>query len=118
MIASAPQSSRCLARIGAATTGITKIPAFLKLSMYLPGLPAPVVTNGTFSSHTILTNSSVCGCMSMRFTPNGLSVRDLHVAISCLNTSGFMPPVAMIPRPPALEQAAAKAPVAILAIAP
>ena len=44
MMASAPWFTSRLARMEAATTGSTLIPASFHAGMYLPGLPAPVVT--------------------------------------------------------------------------
>ena len=61
-------------QMAAATTGMTVIPAAFHAAMYFPGFPAPVVTSFTPSSTTILANSSACGCISMMFTPKGLSV--------------------------------------------
>ena len=57
------------------------MPAFFHASMYLPGLPAPVVTIGTFSSMTSCARSSALGLMSMMFTPNGFCVFSLQIRI-------------------------------------
>ena len=46
-------------------TGITLIPAAFQASMYLPGLPAPVVTTGTPSSITSCASSSAFGLISI-----------------------------------------------------
>ena len=87
--------------------------------MYLPELPAPVVTTWTPSSTMIRAISSAQGFISIRLTPKGLSVRLLQMRISFRSMSAsFMWPVAMTPRAPALEQAAANSPVAMLAMPP
>ena len=119
MTASAPAFTRRLARMEAATTGKTFTPASFQAGMYLPGLPAPVVTTWTPSSMMIFAISSAQGFMSIRFTPKGLPVKLLQMRICSRSKSAFsMPPVAMTPRAPALEQAAANSPVAILAMPP
>ena len=56
--------------------------------------------------------------MSMRLTPKGLSVSSLARRISWRSLSPSQPPVAIMPRAPALEQAAANSPVAMLAMPP
>ena len=63
--------------------------------------------------------SSAQGFISIRFTPKGLSVRLLQMRI-CLRSrsASSIPPVAMTPSAPALEQAAANSPVAMLAMPP
>ena len=63
--------------------------------------------------------SSAQGFISIRFTPKGLSVRLLQMWI-CLRSrsASSIPPVAMTPKAPALEQAAANSPVAMLAMPP
>ena len=63
------------------TTGITLMPTFFHASIYFPGLPAPVVTIGTFSSMTSCARSSALGLISMMFTPNGFLVFSLQVRI-------------------------------------
>ena len=65
----------------AATTGSTLILAAFHAGMYLPGLPAPVVTTWTPSSMMIWAISSAQGFISIRFTPKGLSVRLLQIRI-------------------------------------
>ena len=50
--ASAPALSILFARATDGTTGITFMPASFHAAIYLPGLPAPVVTTGTPSSIT------------------------------------------------------------------
>ena len=52
---SAPMRSRRLARATLATTGSTLMPAALSAGRKGPGVPAPVVTTGTFSSMTTWT---------------------------------------------------------------
>ena len=94
------------------------MPAAFQASIYLPGLPAPVVTTGTPSSMTIRARSSVFGLISMMLTPKGLSVWALHLRISSRITSpGALPP-AMMPSPPALETAAASVDSATQAMPP
>ena len=58
------------------------------------------------------------GFISIRFTPKGLSVLSLAVRISRRRASASMPPEPTRPMAPALETAAAKAPVAMLAMPP
>ncbi len=48
--ASTPAFSKCLAKATEGTTGITLIPASFHIFIYFPGLPAPVIITGTFSS--------------------------------------------------------------------
>ena len=71
MRAEAPRRVISLAMATEATTGITRMPASFHRAMYLVGLPAPVVTTGTFFSMTISMSSSTCGCSSMMLTPKG-----------------------------------------------
>ena len=111
------RSSR-LARMGAATTGKTLMPASFQAGTYLPGLPAPVVTTLTPSSTTTLASSSMWGFISIRLTPKGLSVAALAMRISLRRVSASMPPEPIRPSAPALETAAANAPVAMLAMPP
>ena len=78
----------------------------------------PVVTTCTPSSTTIFANSSACGCMSIMFTPKGLFVSCLQRRMFSRRVSAFMPPAPIMPKAPALEQAAANSPVAMLAMPP
>ena len=94
------------------------MPAAFHIGTYLPGLPAPVVTTDTPSSTTICAKTSACGCMSMMFTPKGLSVNCLQRRMFWRRVSASMPPAPMMPSAPALEQAAANSPVAMLAMPP
>src|SRR5699024_10145842 len=82
------------------------------------GSPAPVVMTATFSSAAMAASCSTWGCMSMMFTPKGLSVRERQRRMLSWNTSGGMPPAPMRPRAPALDTAAANSAVAMLAIPP
>ena len=116
-MASAPAFSILLANATEATTGITFTPCAFHISIYFPGLPAPVVTTLTPSSHTILAISSACTSISIIFTPKGLSVSFLAFLISSLTQSVGAVPV-IIPRPPASLTAAAKDASAIQAIPP
>ena len=118
IIPSAPREARRFARATEDTTGKTMMPASLKRSMYFPGFPAPVVTTLTFSSATISAILSASGFISMILTPKGLSVSPLQIRICSRRVSAFMPPAPMIPRAPASETAAAKAPSAMLAMPP
>ena len=74
MTASAPARSMRFASATDATTGMTLMPAFFQLSIYLPGLPAPVVSTSIFSSMASWARSSAFGDSSMMFIPSGLSV--------------------------------------------
>ena len=56
--ADAPRRSMRLAIATEATTGMTLMPASFHIAMYLPGLPAPVVTTATFSSAATCATSS------------------------------------------------------------
>ena len=118
MTASTPARSTILASAVLATTGMMTIPASFHIFTKREGLPAPVVTTGTFSSATIFATSSTWGLMSMMFTPNGLSVAARHFLISSLTQSAFAFIAEMMPRPPALETALAKEASAIHAMPP
>ena len=72
--ASAPARAMRLASATDATTGITLMPALFQPSIYLPGLPAPVVSTSIFSSMASWARSSAFGESSMIFMPSGLSV--------------------------------------------
>ena len=76
MTASAPRLATSLARATAATTGITLAPDSFQAGMNRLGSPAPVVMTATFSSAAMAASCSTWGCMSMMFTPKGLSVRE------------------------------------------
>ncbi len=54
----------------------------------------------------------------MMFTPKGLVVNCLQRRMFSRRVSAFMPPAPMMPSAPALEQAAANSPVAMLAMPP
>ncbi len=118
MSASAPARSIRLASAADATTGITLIPAFFHISMYFPGLPAPVVTTLTPCSAQMRATSSANGLISMTLTPNGLSVRDFASRIIPSTTSPGAADAPIRPRPPALETAAASFASATHAIPP
>ena len=106
--ASAPARSIIFAMATLATTGMTTTPACFHASMNFAGLPAPVVTTGTFSSMTIFATSGAFGLSSMTFTPNGRSVRAFTSRICSLTTSGGALAAPMIPSPPAFDTAAAR----------
>ena len=116
--ASAPHCSILFARIELETTGITISPCSFHKGMNCAGLPAPVVTILTPSSTIISAICGASGFISIRFTPNGLSVKVLHFLIFSLSISVFIPPAPISPNPPALLTAAANSPVAIFAIPP
>ena len=78
IIASAPAAATRFASFTFGTTGITLMPAACNGSMKGTGLPAPKVTNAGFSSTMTARISSKFGAINIRFTPNGLSVKDLH----------------------------------------
>ena len=94
------------------------IPASFQAGMYRPGFPAPVVTTETPSSKMTRAMSSAQGFMSIRFTPKGFSVSARARRISLRTRSASQAPVAIIPKAPALEQAAANSPVAMFAMPP
>ena len=71
------------------------------------GVPAPVVTTGTFSSMITVTISLMFFIINIMLTPKGLSVNFLNSRISSRNCSPVIPPDAIIPSPPASETAAA-----------
>ena len=78
MMASAPATATRLASFTFGTTGITLISAACNGSMKGTGLPAPKVTKAGFSSTITAKISSKLGAINIKFTPNGLSVKDLH----------------------------------------
>ncbi|ETI85748.1 MAG: hypothetical protein Q615_SPAC00113G0423 [Streptococcus anginosus DORA_7] len=88
-------------------TGITLIPASLRAGRINLGVPAPVVTIGTFSSMITFTSSSTFFSISTTLTANGLSVSLRNSRISSRNWSPVIPPEAIIPKPPASETATA-----------
>ena len=88
-----------------------------QVSIYFPGLPAPVVTTATCSSTIKLAISSTFGAINIMFTPKGLSVNALAFFI-CSLTSSVCPTPDIIPNPPASLTAAAKEASAIHAIPP
>ena len=106
--ASAPLFSIRRACATEATTGITLMPASFHMPMYLPGIPAPVVTTLMPSSTTTFATSSAYGLINMTLTPNGFFVSSLALRISSRTTSpgALAPPIK--PRPPASETAAAR----------
>ena len=69
--------------------------------------PAKTMWETRRPRHTSMSAAS-SGCMVMRFTPNGWSVRSRVAAISASSWSGDMAPVAMTPKPPPLEMAATR----------
>ena len=94
------------------------IPASFQAGMNWPGFPAPVVTTCTPSSRITWAMPAAQGFISIRFTPKGLSVSSRARRISLRTRSASQAPVAIMPRAPALEQAAANSPVATLAMPP
>ncbi len=116
--AAAPARSARRARAGPATTGMTLLPASFQAGMYWPGLPAPVVMTAICSWASSAAMFSRSGFISMTLTPKGRSVRLRQISISLFSRWASQPPEPMTPSAPALETAAANAPVAILAIPP
>ena len=93
-------------------TRITLMPAAFRYGMYGSGL-RPAVSTTLIPPSMIARMYSGYGGLAkvgrkVRFTPNGLSVISRHFAISFASSSGvfWVRPV-MMPRPPALETAAA-----------
>ena len=80
--AAAPHLCIRFASATEATTGITFISASNHAFMYGSGVPAPVVTTGTFSSTKTFAISGAAGFKSITFTPNGLSVSPLVFLLS------------------------------------
>ena len=116
--ASAPHCCILFARATPATTGTTMMPASFHISIYFSGEPAPVVTTFTFSSAITFAISGALGFMSIRFTPNGLSVASRHFLIWSRSQFSSAPPTPMMPRPPASDTAAAMCQSATHAIPP
>ena len=114
----APPLSMSFASATLATTGITMTPASFHMSMYFAGFPAPVVTTFTFSSAMIFAISSASGFISMRLTPNGLSVSFFAATICSFTHEAGAPPAPMMPSPPALDTALASSWVATHAMPP
>ena len=69
-------------------TGNTLMPASFQAGMYLPGMPAPVVTTLTLSSAKSAASSSTCGCIIIRLTPKGLLVLARAMRICSRSWSG------------------------------
>ena len=85
------------------------MPASLTFFTASPGgMPPANTTWPIFSSMQTSTRASRSGCMVIRLTPNGCLVRSLVPRISARNSSGDIEPVAMTPKPPALEIAATR----------
>src|SRR5690606_1689987 len=100
------------------TTESTFTPASFNDGTYFPGLPAPVVTTGTFSSMTTRITSAAKGDSRYTLIPNGLEVSALTLCISFLTLSGSASPAAITPKAPASLTAAASSAVATKAIPP
>jgi hypothetical protein len=78
-----------LARDSAGAKAISLAPLSLILSIAQPGGSPPARTTWPISWFTQTSISSAsCGCMVIRLTPNGLSVRALVSAISVSRSSG------------------------------
>ena len=117
-IASAPASWIRFANFKEGTTGITLMPASWNGLIYGVGLPAPNVTKAGFSSMITSTNSSLFGAISIKLTPNGLSVNSLQARISLRVQSASRPPNAITPVAPAFATAATSVASETQAIAP
>jgi len=118
MTISAPACCIRKAKATVGTIGTTIMPSAFNLGMYLPGLPAPVVTNAGFISAMTSKMASVWGFIIMTLTPNGLSVSSRHFVMAARATSAGQAPVPMMPKAPLLLTAAANSAVAMLAMAP
>ena len=105
---STPASSHFLANFDELTTCATFMPASWKRCVYFFGLPAEVKTILHPSSIIMSMSESICGYISGRFTPQGLSVAALHFCICSLSRSTDIVPAPIRPRPPALLTAAAR----------
>ena len=116
--AEAPRRATIFASATDGTTGITFTPAASQPSMYLEGLPAPVVTTAMRSSATTAATSSANGLISITFTPKGLSVLARHFSISARSCAAFEFIAAMMPSPPALDTAEASDALATHAMPP
>ena len=116
--ASTPALSILFARATDATTGITLAPILLNFSIYLPGLPAPVVITLTSCLTTTSTTSSTKGERSIILTPNGFLVISFAFTISLSTQSAGALPAAIIPSPPASDTAEASSASATHAIPP
>src|SRR5690606_8879645 len=66
------------------------------------GTPPANTTCDTLCFLHTSTNSSICGCITIRFTPNGLSVSSLVATISLSSNSGDIELQAMTPNAPLL----------------
>ena len=104
--ASTPDRANFLARVSAGAKQITFAPNSLIASMLpLGGNPPASTTCVTRCfAHTAI-KSITCGCMVIRFTPNGFAVMALVAVISASSKSGVIAPQAITPNPPALEMA-------------
>ena len=105
--ASTPASCAFKANFTLLTTCTTVIPCCFKRAVWVLGFPADVKTIGIFSLIMISIISSMLGYNIGTFTPNGFKVAALHFVICSCNTSGYMDPAPIIPRPPALLTALA-----------
>ena len=75
--------------------------ALIASTLPLGGMPPANTTWLTACfAHTPISSVS-CGCMVMRLTPKGLSVRFAVSAISVSSSSGVIAPQAITPKPPA-----------------
>ena len=104
--ASAPERISFLASASAGAKQTSFAPLALIRSIAPPGGRPPASTTWLTSCLAQASISSLsCGCMVIRLTPNGRSVRVLVSAISVSSSSGLIAPQAMTPNPPALEMA-------------
>src|ERR1700712_938066 len=105
-MASAPERTRRFASDNAGENAISLEPLSLTARTAGPGgiPPASTICPTPASSVTRIRSFS-SGCIVIRFTPNGLSVRARVPAICSANCAGFIAPQAMTPKPPALEMA-------------
>jgi hypothetical protein len=83
------------------------MPRSFNQPVHVAGLPAEVKTILTPISTMMFMCSSILGYNKGTFTPNGLSVAALHLAICSRKTSGYIDPAPNKPKPPALLTAEA-----------
>ena len=107
--ASAPARTSRLASDKAGAKHTTLAPPSLARRMAPPGgIPPANTMCPTRAARQASTSASRRGCMVIRFTPKGRSVRAWVPAISSARRSGSMAPLAITPKAPALESAATR----------